>query len=1009
MKIQTLFRCLLALVLGIALFGCADKKKSGDEDAGPDGGSGDTDADTDTDTDADTDTDTDADTDSDTDSDTDTDTDGDAGAPACVDNDGDGYGANCDDGPDCDDSNDAVHEVINIYPDRDGDTYGAGDPLFACVGADLPAGYVDNNTDCDDTDETVYQNLAGYVDNDGDTYGAGAEEQLCTGASLPAGYVDNNTDCDDNSAVVYQLLDGYPDRDGDQHGAEGSTQVQACSGAALVAGYSTVADDCDDLDPQEWDECDQSCVDEDGDNNYVGCDNFRIVPGPDCADDPDGGLDGGPPAERYPGNQEVSGDGIDQDCDGEDLVPSNGNGVFVSANRGLDTNPGTMTDPVKTIAKGIEKAEESATPKMVFVGVGRYDESVNATVDMYGDFDAGTWNRPASSGSSTIYGQDQYALTVENIPAPGIIIDGFGIGGAALPDNQVVHVENSTLTLSNNQIQGQTHSDMALDEVASVSTYGIYAEDSDIKSYYNMVIAGTAHIPWGEFYGQSADLAAYSAGAFLRNSAGRFVASSVYSGQAITNSYTMGPCSTRAETVGLYLDNSDADFLFGAVVGQAAQTVDQSYAYGAPSPGTTSMRTYSRAVLLRDGSLVMNTTTAQTAGALPNSKLRQFMEPLTADFERNIDLRAYSNGLLHTGSGHQVVLNSTVVPVGGAQPIADSQFYHSPEAGYYVNTGSVSATADSTGVRVTGPGDGAFISNTIYGYAALANASSRNTTGGLTAETSVTGVDLTGSGSHTFERNKTIYAISSSSGASGYTMGGGAVSATADVTGIRVGGTADAVITNNPILSGSAGTEALGQDVSSATATTRIRGATLDGTGSVAFINNTVDMLSGDAVAEVLDGGTADYSLGAVGLEIRGSTATIANNIIYSMVTMSPDAGAEINLVEVESGAVPIFSNNDLWGEWFDCLIYDGTNCVVDAAGVNACGWDLCTTAANNLDEDPQLVSAIQLTKNSPCINAGLDPSTLGSPLDKDYENEDRPHDTNWDIGADEYYDAGAP
>ncbi len=1004
MKTQTTFGFFLALVLGITFVGCSDKKKSGNEDAGTDAASGDTDTDTDTDTDADTDTDTDADTDSDTD--TDTDTDGDAGPPACVDNDGDGYGANCDDGPDCDDTNDALHEVINLYADRDGDTYGAGDPLLACVGETLPAGYVDNNTDCDDTDDTVYQNLAGYIDNDGDTYGAGAEEQVCTGASLPDGYVDNNTDCDDNSAAVYQLLDGYPDRDGDQHGAEGSSQVQVCSGAAIVTGYSTVADDCDDLDPKEWDECDESCVDEDGDRNFVGCDNYRIVPGPDCADIPDAGADGGPGANRYPGNFEITGDGIDQDCDGEDLVPSNGNGVFVSANRGVDTNPGTMTDPVQTIAKGIEKAEESATPKMVFVAVGEYDESVNATVDMYGDFDAGVWDRPVTGAESAINGQDQYALTVENIPVPGIIIDGFEINGAPLPDNQVVHVENSTVTLSNNAIAGQAHTDMALDEVASVSTYGIFAEDSDVKSYQNSIVAGQAYVTWGSFYGQSAELEAYSAGVFLRNSVGRFVFGAIQSGPAVTVSMTLGPSTSRVETAGVYLGNADIDLLYNAaVVGNAAQIQDQTFVYGAPESGDTTMRAYSRGVMLRDGSLAMNGSIIQAAGAVSAEVVAPFVDPLTADFGINMDFKTSTAGIEHTGAGHLVALNGYAVAA-----TSQNTCQVALSSNEYVNTGSVTAVSESTGLHVTGPGDGLFINNIIYGVAAVAVVPSTiGMSGDVTTETSAKGVDVSGSGSHTFERNQYLYATSAVSQIVGDGMDGGVVSASAETVGVHVGGETDAVFTNNPIISGGVTASAQGQVVDRAEAYSGIRGVTLDGTGSVAFINNTLKLLNGSAIASVLDGGVAEYSTEVVGLEIDGPTVTVANNIIYSTVTTSPDAGAEVDLVEVASGSIPVFSNNDLWGEWFDCLIYDGTNCVVDSAGINACGWDLCTTAANNLDEDPEIVSNWVLTKNSPCINAGLDPSTLGYPLDKDYEGEDRPHDTNWDIGADEYYDAGTP
>ncbi|MCP4656243.1 MAG: DUF1565 domain-containing protein, partial [bacterium] len=209
---------------------------------------------------------------------------------------------------------------------------------------------------------------------------------------------------------------------------------------------------------------------------------------PDCADDPDGGLVGGPPHQRFPGNFEVTGDGIDQDCDGEDLVPSNGNGVFVSANRGLDTNAGTMTDPVQTIGKGIEKALESATPKIVFVAVGDYDESVETSVSMYGDFDAGTWARPVGSDSSNINGQGAFAV---KIVTGELTIDGFTISGPVNTDvHDVVQIENATVNLTNNTISGGPNTDYAADGRADVRIRGVYATGADVTMINTEVSGG---------------------------------------------------------------------------------------------------------------------------------------------------------------------------------------------------------------------------------------------------------------------------------------------------------------------------------------------------------------------------------------------------------------------------------------------------------------------------------------------------------------------------------------
>jgi hypothetical protein len=174
---------------------------------------------------------------------------------------------------------------ISFYADNDGDGYGAGTAILACI---APENTVSNNVDCDDNAAAVNpgaqeicnsgtdddcdgsaddadtgatgQNTY-FADTDGDGYGAGAAILAC---SQPLNTSDNNTDCNDAAATVYPgatelcnpvdddcdgiLNEGYPtttyyrDFDGDGKGNP-AVSIESCY---QPAGYVTNATDCDD-------------------------------------------------------------------------------------------------------------------------------------------------------------------------------------------------------------------------------------------------------------------------------------------------------------------------------------------------------------------------------------------------------------------------------------------------------------------------------------------------------------------------------------------------------------------------------------------------------------------------------------------------------------------------------------------------------------------------------------------------------------------------------------------
>jgi hypothetical protein len=234
--------------------------------------------------------------------------------------------------------------------DADGDTY------TVCLG------------DCDDTDPAAHPGLTEIICTDVDEdCDPSTPDQVDLDGDGSSGCDD---DCDDNDPTVRPgrreaICDGVdndcdpatpddPDADGDGFTA----CVDDCNDASASINPGAVEIPCnfidDDCDPSTPDEIDN---DADGLSCYTDCDDADpAVQIPSWGRDADGDGSARPPlveqcdqptqqhiqadvaddcadndANRFPGNQEVCGDAIDQDCDGVDYAPCDtGAAVYLS-------------------------------------------------------------------------------------------------------------------------------------------------------------------------------------------------------------------------------------------------------------------------------------------------------------------------------------------------------------------------------------------------------------------------------------------------------------------------------------------------------------------------------------------------------------------------------------------------------------------------------------------------------------------------------------------------------
>jgi len=143
-----------------------------------------------------------------------------------------------------------------------------------------------------------------------------------------------------------------------------------------------------------------------------------------------------------------------------------------------------------------------------------------------------------------------------------------------------------------------------------------------------------------------------------------------------------------------------------------------------------------------------------------------------------------------------------------------------------------------------------------------------------------------------------------------------------------------------------------------------------------------------------------DYAnfVGAVRVE---GPSTFINNI-FNM-----GGGFDGYVIGQSNGEQLVVLNND-FAEFHPNIGFTGwaSWAIHDLDELNACGWNGCVAAGDNLNSEPGWFEPPDwhLLEVSPCLDAGLDPSPWcdDPEIFFDFETDSRPQGAGWDIGADE-------
>jgi len=166
----------------------------------------------------------------------------------------------------------------------------------------------------------------------------------------------------------------------------------------------------------------------------------------------------------FTGNQEICGDGKDNNCNMQVDEGCQGLGTFVSGSIGNDSNPGTQSLPVQTIAQGMANATKIGGGADVYVAGAHYPEKVTLVegMDLLGGYacnaNACTWARDPNVNDTAILATDTSGVVIPNTVTRATKLDGFRImgqdGGGQGRGRSALTVTGGTAVVSNNRIFG---------------------------------------------------------------------------------------------------------------------------------------------------------------------------------------------------------------------------------------------------------------------------------------------------------------------------------------------------------------------------------------------------------------------------------------------------------------------------------------------------------------------------------------------------------------------------
>jgi hypothetical protein len=275
-----------------------------------------------------------------------------------------------------------------------------------CTGMEAP-------DDCNDADRSIHpgaQETPGdgidsdcdglelcYRDLDGDGYGLPMQSEHfdCDGPG-ESSVEPEGVDCDDTNAYRRSYITGYVDEDGDGFGS--GILYSVCSGAFLPSGYAPNSDDCDDEDPTVW-----------------------------------------------PGQSEVPGDGIDQDCSGGDTPLDAAHAVFVDATCSGSCGDGTKDSPATSIAEALALA---TSEQALVLAEGTYAGGFTTSRSILGGYATGTWQRDIEAHPTTIESSAELGLPLIGIDEDAtVVLSGLTLAYVGDGAKSGVSIDHASVTL----------------------------------------------------------------------------------------------------------------------------------------------------------------------------------------------------------------------------------------------------------------------------------------------------------------------------------------------------------------------------------------------------------------------------------------------------------------------------------------------------------------------------------------------------------------------------------